>query len=46
MLGYPLFPGENEQEQFSMIMEVLDLPPIHLIEQGTRKKLFFGSFFL
>lgn len=25
-----------------MIMEVIDLPPTHVLEQGTRKKLFFG----
>jgi dual specificity tyrosine-phosphorylation-regulated kinase 2/3/4 len=25
--GIPLFPGENEQEQLSLIMEVLGLPP-------------------
>ena len=42
VLGYPIFPGENEQEQLSMIMEVIDLPPTHVLEQGTRKKLFFG----
>jgi len=42
--GYPIFPGENEQEQLSMIMEVIDLPPSHVLEQGTRRKLFFGLF--
>ncbi|CAF2040933.1 unnamed protein product [Rotaria magnacalcarata] len=41
--GYPIFPGENEQEQLSMIMEVIDLPPNHVLEQGTRRKLFFDS---
>ncbi|CAF4466366.1 unnamed protein product [Rotaria sp. Silwood2] len=40
---YPIFPGENEQEQLAMIMEVIDLPPNHVLEQGTRKKLFFDS---
>ncbi len=24
-------------------MEVIDLPPIHILEQGTRTKLFFGK---
>ncbi|CAF3458002.1 unnamed protein product, partial [Rotaria sp. Silwood2] len=33
--GYPIFPGENEQEQLSMIMEVVDVPPNHVLEQGT-----------
>ncbi|CAF0870531.1 unnamed protein product [Rotaria sp. Silwood1] len=41
--GYPIFPGENEQEQLSMIMEVIDVPPNHVLEQGSRKKLFFDS---
>jgi len=41
--GYPIFPGENEQEQLAMIMEVIDLPPSHVLEQGTRRKLFFDS---
>jgi dual specificity tyrosine-phosphorylation-regulated kinase 2/3/4 len=30
-LGYPLFPGENEQEQMLMFMEVLGVPPDSLI---------------
>lgn len=41
--GYPLFPGEDEQEQLSCIMEVFGPPEKHLIENSTRKKLFFDS---
>ncbi|CAF1017536.1 unnamed protein product [Adineta steineri] len=41
--GYPVFPGENEQEQLSMIIEVIDLPPAHVLDQGSRRKLFFDS---
>ncbi|KAK2739966.1 hypothetical protein FQN57_006285 [Myotisia sp. PD_48] len=41
--GYPLFPGENEQEQLACIMEVFGPPEKHLIEKSTRKKLFFDS---
>ncbi|CAI2173313.1 12212_t:CDS:10, partial [Funneliformis geosporum] len=41
--GYPLFPGENEQEQLACIMEVLGVPEKYLIEKSTRKKLFFDS---
>jgi hypothetical protein len=26
-------------------MEVIDLPPNHVLEQGTRRKLFFGLLF-
>lgn len=40
--GYPIFPGENEQEQFSCIMEVLGLPDKYLVDRSSRKKLFFG----
>lgn len=41
--GYPIFPGENEQEQLACIMEVFGPPEKHLVEQSTRKKLFFDS---
>lgn len=41
--GYPLFPGENEQEQLACIMEVLGVPDRYLIERSSRKKLFFDS---
>lgn len=42
--GYPIFPGENEQEQLACIMEVFGPPEKHLIEKSTRKKLFFGIY--
>lgn len=42
--GYPIFPGENEQEQLACIMEVFGPPEKHLIEKSSRKKLFFGKF--
>ncbi|CZT01380.1 related to putative dual specificity protein kinase pom1 [Rhynchosporium agropyri] len=41
--GVPIFPGENEQEQLSCIMEVFGPPGKHLIDKSTRKKLFFDS---
>lgn len=41
--GYPIFPGENEQEQLACIMEVFGPPEKHLIERSSRKKLFFDS---
>lgn len=43
LTGYPLFPGENEQEQLACIMEVFGPPEKHLVEASTRKKLFFDS---
>ncbi|KAG2174056.1 hypothetical protein INT44_000170 [Umbelopsis vinacea] len=42
--GYPLFPGENEQEQLSCIMEIQGVPSKYLVEKSTRKKLFFDSY--
>jgi dual specificity tyrosine-phosphorylation-regulated kinase 2/3/4 len=41
--GYPLFPGENEQEQLACIMEVQGVPEPYLVEKSTRRKLFFGK---
>src|SRR5258708_34537364 len=40
--GFPIFPGENEQEQLSCIMEVLGIPDKDLIQRSSRRKLFFG----
>ena len=40
--GYPLFPGENEVEQLACIMEVLGLPSGNVLDQATRRRLFFG----
>lgn len=41
--GFPIFPGENEQEQLSCIMEVLGIPDKDFINRSSRKKLFFGK---
>lgn len=41
--GYPLFPGENEVEQLACIMEILGVPPDDVINQATRRRLFFGE---
>ncbi len=41
--GYPLFPGENEVEQLACMMEVLGVPPTAVLENATRKKMFFGK---
>jgi dual specificity tyrosine-phosphorylation-regulated kinase 2/3/4 len=40
-LGYPLFPGENEAELLTKIVETVGLPPHQLIQQARRRKLFF-----
>lgn len=39
--GVPLFPGESEQEQLSLIMEVIGLPDQRILDQATRKDVFF-----
>ena len=41
--GYPLFPGENEVEQLACIMEIMGVPPSNILEQATRRRLFFGK---
>ena len=44
--GFPIFPGENEQEQLSCIMEVLGVPDKEFINRSSRKRLFFGRILL
>lgn len=41
--GFPIFPGENEQEQLSCIMEVLGVPDKDFINKSSRKRIFFGQ---
>src|ERR1700722_16963914 len=41
--GFPIFPGENEQEQLSCIMEVLGIPDKDFVNRSSRKRLFFGE---
>lgn len=41
--GFPIFPGENEQEQLSCIMEVLGIPDKDFINRSSRRRLFFGA---
>ncbi|UYV77756.1 DYRK4 [Cordylochernes scorpioides] len=41
--GFPLFPGENEADQLACIMEVVGLPPPHVLDVATRRRLFFDS---
>jgi len=39
--GYPIFPGENENDQLGLIIEILGVPDKCVIEMSTRAKLFF-----
>lgn len=41
--GFPIFPGENEQEQLACIMEVLGVPDKDFVNRSSRKKLFFDT---
>ncbi len=41
-IGYPLFPGENEPEQMSMIMEVNGLPPKGMLDVTTSESTHRG----
>jgi len=41
--GFPIFPGENEQEQLACIMEVLGLPDKDFIYKSSRKRIFFDN---
>jgi dual specificity tyrosine-phosphorylation-regulated kinase 2/3/4 len=41
--GVPIFPGESEQEQLSLIIEVLGLPDNNTLKNATRKKIFFDE---
>ena len=41
--GFPIFPGENEQEQLACIMEVLGIPDKDFVNRSSRRRLFFGQ---
>lgn len=41
--GYPLFAGEDEAEQVQLIMEIKGVPPVSVIEKGSRSKHFFHA---
>ncbi|KAN0031334.1 hypothetical protein ACTA71_010423 [Dictyostelium dimigraforme] len=40
-VGEPLFSGQNEQDQLTKIIEVLVLPPSHMIDSSPKAKKFF-----
>jgi len=44
--GFPIFPGENEQEQLACIMEVLGVPDKDIIQRSSRRRIFFGEWFI
>ena len=42
-MGYPIFPGEDETDQISLIMEVCGIPPAEVLAKGQRKTKFFNE---
>ena len=40
-IGYPLFPGESENDQMSRIIEMRDVPPSNVLKVSERKMKFF-----
>jgi len=41
--GYPIFAGESEMDQLGLIMEICGMPDDYILEQSTRKSLFFDE---
>ena len=42
LIGSPLFPGTDEKEQHDMYMEILGIPPKHIILCSSRRIELFG----
>lgn len=43
LTGYALFPGEDECDQLACIIELLGMPPKHLLSQSKRERHFFST---
>ena len=41
--GVPLFSGINEMEQIYLIMETIGIPPLYIIENSPKRRLFFDD---
>ena len=42
--GEPLFNGHNEFDQMNKIVEVLGMPPAHMLEQGSKSRRYFDRY--
>lgn len=42
-MGYPIFPGEDESDQLSLIMEVFGIPATQVLTESQRKMKFFDE---
>ncbi|CAD5226368.1 unnamed protein product [Bursaphelenchus xylophilus] len=43
LTGYPLLPGEDENDQLALIVELLGVPSTKILESGKRTRNFFSS---
>ncbi|KAE9548975.1 hypothetical protein FO519_007809 [Halicephalobus sp. NKZ332] len=43
LTGYPLLPGEDENDQLALIVELLGMPPTKIVEGAKRARNFFSS---
>uniref|UniRef100_A0AC35GB00 Protein kinase domain-containing protein n=1 Tax=Panagrolaimus sp. PS1159 TaxID=55785 RepID=A0AC35GB00_9BILA len=43
LTGYPLLPGEDENDQLALIVELLGMPPTKIINNAKRARDFFSS---
>uniref|UniRef100_A0A914QJI6 Dual specificity tyrosine-phosphorylation-regulated kinase mbk-2 n=1 Tax=Panagrolaimus davidi TaxID=227884 RepID=A0A914QJI6_9BILA len=43
LTGYPLLPGEDENDQLALIVELLGMPPTKIIDNAKRARNFFTS---
>merc|ERR1719334_2008934 len=43
LTGVPLLPGEDEEDQLALTMELLGHPPSSLITKATRRRVFFSN---
>jgi len=41
--GFPIFPGKDENEQMSMIVELNGMPSKNLLNEGVRASIFFDE---
>ncbi|CAB3409442.1 unnamed protein product [Caenorhabditis bovis] len=43
LTGYPLLPGEDENDQLALIIELLGMPPPRIVDQAKRARTFISS---
>lgn len=43
LTGYPLLPGEDENDQLALIVELLGMPPQKILDGAKRQRNFFSS---